>query len=156
LGADEQALAPLRDERAGLLKQLDYARKVRPYWEQLDQFEDQHAAAVQQLAELDGRARALAAEQSALEAFLAGRPDETAMREAQVRFKESDNADKACRELDPRRDEHARLLRQRDALTAELDANAEEVAALDGSADRLAATEVELSALGDPRTILAS
>jgi DNA repair protein SbcC/Rad50 len=154
IAQDERALAPLREERAGLLDQLAYARKVRPYWEQLDQFEEQHRAAEQQRGELDAREQELAAEQAELEDFVARAPGEAALRDAQSQFKASDDADKACRELGPRRAEHARLCQQRDALDADLAANAEQAAALAESPTQLTAAEAELAALDDPRGVV--
>jgi exonuclease SbcC len=154
IAQDEQALAPLREERAGLLDHLAYARKVRPYWEQLDQFEEQHRAAEQQRVELDAREQELAAEQAELEDFVARAPGEAAMREAQGQFKASDDADKACRELGPRRAEHARLCQQRDTLDADLAANADQATALAEAPAQLAAAQAELAVLDDPRGVV--
>jgi exonuclease SbcC len=152
LASDEEALAPLRAELAGVVPQLDHARRVKSYCDQLDHYQQQHQQAAEHLAELDDRLAALRRDQTTIEQWLAAAcPDERGLAEAQSQFKASDDADKRLREIAPLQAQVMRAREQLAEIAAETVASEAELAALAGIDDALRAVTEELDALGDPR-----
>ena len=151
IAEDEAALAPLRGRLAGVAEALALSRKVRPFWEQLERYEEVQREAERRVVEIDEGLARLKSEQQEHAGFLASAPGEEALAAVQRDFKESDDADKQLREREPRQAEVARLIEQREQLRAELVALDARIAALADAPQRLQSAEAVLDELGNPR-----
>jgi DNA repair protein SbcC/Rad50 len=152
IAQEEAALTIARDQMAQVEEQRDRAREVRKYYDRLDMYEQQLHIATEQRGAAEKRLRELAAEQQEIEYLEQTSPSEDDLAEAQKLFKQSDDADKRQREIEPRRAELTRLKMQLADFTQEATAYQRELTALEPARAALAKTEDKLAALGDPRS----
>ncbi len=148
---EEKALATAREELAQAAAQRDHARTVREYYDKLDLYEQRLQDASEQRRAAEKRLAQLAAEQQEIEYLEGSSPSAGDLAEAQKLFKRSDEADKKLRELEPRRDELARLKTQHAETTGDIARYQQELAALEPARAALEQLKAELAALGDPR-----
>ncbi|HEX6798394.1 MAG TPA: SMC family ATPase [Ktedonobacterales bacterium] len=152
IAEDDAALAPLRVRLAHISEALALSRKVRPFWEQLDRYEETQREAERRVAEIEEGLARLGSEQQEIADFLASAPGQEALAAAQRDFKQSDDADKQLREREARQAEVARMGEQRERVAAELVALETQIAALADASERLQSAEATLAKLGNPRS----
>ncbi|MGE5333667.1 MAG: hypothetical protein ACM3N4_03125, partial [Nitrososphaerota archaeon] len=156
IASDEQELAPLERRAADLASQVEHGRTVLAWWERRGEYEDQQRQAAEDRAQLEREITQLTAEQQQLEATLATGHDTRALEALRAACARSDEAALQCARL-PDVQKHLREARaRRDALSAEMERQAGEMAALDSAAADLQRIEAQLVALGDPRGQAAS
>ncbi|MGO8949089.1 MAG: AAA family ATPase [Ktedonobacterales bacterium] len=151
IAEEDDALVTTRNQLAQAEGKRNRAREVRKYYDRLDVYEQQLSSTTEQRVAAEKRLVELAAEQQEIEYLDRTSPGESDLAEAQKLFKESDDADKQLRELEPRRAELARLTSQQTELAQEAEGLERELAILAPAQAMLAQTKKDLAALGDPR-----
>lgn len=148
---DESELIPARSRLTEAAAELDHARKVAQYVDQLPLYQEKQRETAERLNELDEQHARLTAERDELDSWLAAASTEDDLVTAQTFFKESDDADKRLRELAPRQAELARSRERRDALSQEAQTLHVQLRDVATVPDTLQSIDSDLQMLGDPR-----
>jgi DNA repair protein SbcC/Rad50 len=153
IAEEDQALQSTRDQLAQVEQKRDQAREVRRYYDRLDLYQQQLASATEQRMSAETRLTKLAEEQVEIENLERNTPGAEEIAQAHQLFKESDEADKQLREIEPRRAELAILKTQHGNSSREVKKLEETVADIEPVRVKLSSIEKELITLEDPRSL---
>ena len=152
----EQELEPLEEHAHELAARIDHARTVLSYWDRRGEFEEKQREAAEDRERLEREIAALTAEQRQLDAALANGHDARTLERLRASYDRSNDAAMQCARLPDIQSHLRESSDRRDALAAELERLARELAGLESAPADLQRIEAELAALGDPRGRAAS